>query len=322
MMISSLKRRQIITLTFIVGAPINLTVIFSTFSASFLLGRQLPTKLSPCSVRTNLFEATSDSMVEDQSLESTKGDLEVSNLKLNLVELADRTNRGFAASAGDKKKANDIVQSLQALQTIPDPARAYYDPPATPVTSSVRSDNDDKRNSISGKWTLIYTDAPDIIGLDTSRNPFSTAKLGRIGQECSPPYIKNVIEWVRPNWAENLPFSGSDKSRILQKVVTSGLATPAKPTFVELKVAGLELESGNVKGTSGRNANDILEIMQNEGLPAGILSINPIDLKGPLNPPFGRFEILYLDQEFRAIRTSQNYLAVNRRIVSKEDEWF
>ena len=319
MTISSLQRSQTATFALLFGSLIIIILTFSKLSTSFLLGRQLSTKLSPCNGRKNLFEATSDSVVEKQSSEKIKEDPELTNLKLDLLELADRTNRGFTASAADKKRANEIVQSLQTFLTISDPARAYYDSSSTP---SGTSNNDKDKNSISGKWTLIYTDAPDIIALDTSRNPISTAKLGRIGQECSPPYIKNVIEWVRPDWAENLPLSGSDKSRILQKVVTSGLATPAKPTFVELQVAGLELKSGNVKEGSKFDSSDILDTIQTEGLPAGILSINPIDLKGPLNPPFGRFEILYLDQEFRAIRTSQNYLAVNRRVASKDDEWF
>jgi hypothetical protein len=90
-------------------------------------------------------------------------------------------------------------------------------------------------------------------------------------------------------------------------------------------VAGLELMAGgNVNETtnSERDVNNLVETIRSQGLPAGILSINPVDLKGPLNPPFGRFEILYLDEEFRAIRTSQNFLAVNRRIIDKDDEWF
>ena len=61
--------------------------------------------------------------------------------------------------------------------------------------------------------------------------------------------------------------------------------------------------------------------IQQQGIPAGLLSINPVDLKGPLNPPFGQFEILYLDEDFRMIKTGQNFLAVNQRIQPGE-EWF
>jgi hypothetical protein len=293
----------------------SVAVSFSVLSSAFLPRQQIPTKLASYTVRTNLFESIEGTVVD------TKENPQVRSLKSELIELADRTKRGFTSSAADKKKAKEIIESLQRLQTIPDPARTYYDPS---LTSSVTAGDDDSNDnfSISGKWNLIYTDAPDITGLDTSRNPFSTAKLGRIGQECSPPYIKNVIEWVRPDWAKNLPFSGSDDSRILQKVVTSGSATPAKPTFVDLKVAGLEVMAGGNGDETTNSDNNVVERIQSQGLPAGILSINPVDLKGPLNPPFGRFEILYLDEEFRAIRTSQNFLAVNRRIIDKDDEWF
>lgn len=287
-------------------------ILFSAHSDAFLPKQHVLSKMAPTTAGTRLFESVEATVTDN---ESSVENSEVQRLKSELMDLADRTKRGFNASGADKRKAKEIVESLQRLQTIPDPARSYYDPSAT---SSITADYETINTSISGKWTLIYTDAPDITGLDTSRNPFSTAKLGRIGQECSPPYIKNVIEWVRPDWAKDLPFSGSDDSRILQKVVTSGSAAPSKPTFVDLKVAGLELIAGESDGDS----SNVVETIQNQGLAAGILSINPVDLKGPLNPPFGRFEILYLDEEFRAIRTSQNFLAVNRRIVNEEDEWF
>ena len=322
-------------------AAVVAVALFPVVSTAFLPHRKQSTKLatksgpfppstSAYTVETCLFDSL-DGTAEEAPM-TTPENLEVANLKLDLAKLAERTKRGFTASADEKRKAIEIVESLKRFQSVPDPARSYYDPSATSsVTTGERSiENSSSSNSssISGKWILIYTDAPDITGLDTSRNPFSTAKLGRIGQECSPPYIKNVIEWLRPDWAKGLPFSGSDESRILQKVVTMGSATPAKPTFVELKVAGLEIEApGNGDTTnesveSSSNGNIMAEIIQSRGLPAGILSMNPIDLKGPLNPPFGRFEILYLDDDLRIIRTSQNFLAVNRRIVEKEDEWF
>jgi hypothetical protein len=103
----------------------------------------------------------------------------------------------------------------------------------------------------------VFTDAPEITCLDTSRNPFSTAKLGKIGQECSPPYIENVIEWLRPDWASGLPRSGSDESRVLQKVVTLASATTEKPLIVDLKVAGLELEAGSSEEDSSEDSSDV-----------------------------------------------------------------
>jgi len=283
-----------------------------------------------------LFEISlqDDLPVEDTVTKSLTNLPEVVNLKLDLVEIADRTSRGFYASSDDKKKANEIIDSLQRLKPTRDPARDYYEPSSiSSVTSVSESSNNDDSNSnrISGKWELVYTDAPDITGLDSSRNPFSTAKLCRIGQECSPPYIKNIIEWKRPDWAINLPFSGSNESRILQKVVTSGVSTPNNPTFIDLKIIGLEVKAGNAIEKEENNDNNdpkssmitgVVENIQKEGIPVVILSQNPVDLNGPLQAPFGRFEILYLDDEFRITRTNQNFITVNRRINKKEAEWF
>ena len=134
------------------------------------------------------------------------------------------------------------------------------------------------------------------------------AKLGKIGQECSPPYIKNVIEWNRPDWASSLPFSGNEGDRVLQKVCCTGTANKSKPTTVDLKLVGLEL--------IGTNASD--EIDNSNGGPAAFFKNFPVELEGPLSLTFGKFEILYLDDEMRITRTYQGYTAINMRT----EEWF
>jgi len=256
--------------------------------------------------------------VEEEFVGPEKIDSAAAALKCELQNLSERTNRGFQASAADREKAKEIIFDLARLNPTPEPASPYYS------TEGPLSEPSSPAPTLAGKWTLIYTDAPDITGLDTSRNPFSTAKLGRIGQECNPPYIKNVIEWLRPDWAKDLPFSGSDDSQVLQKVVTSASAGSEKPLTVDLKIAGLELEAGSTETFStigNAEPSDLVSRIQQQGIPAGLLSINPVDLKGPLNPPFGQFEILYLDEDFRMIKTGQNFLAVNQRIQPGE-EWF
>lgn len=268
------------------------------------------------------------------SATGTASDPKITRLKEELFKCAERLNRGFQATKNERDQVKDLIFQLAPLNPTKEPASPYYENAskmvaATSSTSgSGTSEDASKSCTLSGKWTLIYTDAPDITGLDTSRNPLSTSELGRIGQECSPPYIKNVIEWKRPEWARSLPFSGSDETRILQKVVTSASASPEKPRIVNLKVAGLELEAGSSTNGGGGDddssspaTSDLSSRIEKDGLIAGLLSANPVDLKGPLNPPFGQFEVLYLDDELRIIKTYQNYLAVNRRIP-KGEEWF
>jgi hypothetical protein len=287
-------------------------------------GRRLSNHVAPRTTTTSFHEretgvtkrATSSLLFSSSS--SSEGD-QTAALKEELFQLATRTKRGFQASTADRQRAKDILKDLSKLNPTLEPASSYYE------TNAMSSSSSNNLPTLSGKWTLIYTDAPDITSLDRTT---LTATLGRIGQECSPPYIKNVIEWVRPEWAASLPFSGTEQSRILQKVVTSASASPDQPRTVNLKVAGLELEAGKERNSSNDGDDDTtkkddwIQRIQTVGLPVGLLERNPIDLKGPLNPPFGQFEVLYLDDDFRAIRTFQNYVACNRRITQPQDEWF
>ena len=77
----------------------------------------------------------------------------------------------------------------------------------------------------------------------------------------------------------------------------------------------------NGRGSSGENSStgSLLESIQNG--PSAFFESNPIELKGILTAPFGKFDILYLDDDMRITKTYQGYYAVNTRI-SKEDEWF
>lgn len=231
-----------------------------------------------------------------------------------------------------RNQAKKTISELAKLNPSPEPAAAYYLPTSKSSGSSAKG--------LAGKWTLVYTgklvefefnfhfphpsnklpckDAPDITSLDAT-GPLSTAKLGRVGQQCDPPRIANVIgefllrsnqfrhlhifcctEWTKPDWASDLPFSGSENSRVLQKVVCEGSASPSNPSTVDLKILGLELEG---EGDSG---------------PASILGNNPVKLQGPLSAPFGKFDILYLDETMRITKTYQGFYAVNLR----DDEWF
>eukprot|EP00439_Symbiodinium_sp_Y106_P023694 s5439_g2.t3 len=97
--------------------------------------------------------------------------------------------------------------------------------------------------SLCGNWTLIYTDAPDIIGIPTS--PFST--LGRIGQEidASSGTIANVIEYRPSALAVGIKESVLEDA-FVQRVFTDYKV--ASPTTVELNIRGLGLAPQRIFG--------------------------------------------------------------------------
>lgn len=242
---------------------------------------------------------------------------EATRLKDELLDLAEKTHRGFRASKDERKRAQQIVKELSDMNPTKEPASSYYEAGST--SSSLDSDTAD----LAGKWTLVYTDAPDITSLESG--PLSTAQLGRIGQECSPPFIKNVIEWTKPEFARSLslPFSGLDDDRILQKVVCEASATPSNPTAVDLKLVGLDIvggrgDKGDDNADEGESNNIISRIQAG---PAGLVGRTPFELRGFVKAPFGKFKVLYLDEAMRIIETYQGYLAINCRQMPGE-EWF
>jgi PAP_fibrillin len=273
----------------------------------------------------------------------------IQKLRQELIELGKRTERGFKASRSDRERAEKLIFDLAQYNPVREPVRTYYGE----KHQNKNVDNNDaaaaettSAPSIQGKWTLIYTDAPDITGLGVP-SPFVT--LGRIGQDCSnPPYIANVIEWCSPAWANKIPLlvgtnkNTNESARILQKVVTFGSAVPASPMVVDLNVAGLQLSSGTTTTTEvttsiesndqnkTSSSNDLSTAIDEDGLIVGVLkqqqkdkpNIDLLKLDESRQPPFGSFEILYLDDTLRITKTSRNHYAINVRIDSTEEEWF
>jgi len=231
---------------------------------------------------------------------ASQSDENVDSLKQEFLRLAERTDRGFKASTKDQADAKRLMNRLGRWNPTTEPAASYY-----PKDKRDERSSQQEGASLVGKWTLIYTDAPDITAL--TDNPL--ADLGRIGQECSPPLIKNVIEWKRPAWAVSLPFSGAENSRVIQKVSIVGSASPERPTIVNLTAKGVEIDA------SGMDGSPLTTLIQ----------ANPLsNLQGPFALPFGQFQVLYLDHELRVVRTGQGYYAANARVslLDRQQEWF
>uniref|UniRef100_A0A7S1BLP8 Plastid lipid-associated protein/fibrillin conserved domain-containing protein n=1 Tax=Corethron hystrix TaxID=216773 RepID=A0A7S1BLP8_9STRA len=212
------------------------------------------------------------------------------NLKSSLMAIATKTKRGFMAKFSDKEKVNSIITELSVLNPTSEPAAAYYDQSKSRPTTSL-DDVQYEMPSIAGKWTLIYTDAPDITSLDTSKGsgilsnlrPPPLAELGRIGQECDPPSIKNVIEWYQPSWLNDMTGNDISRRRILQKVCTEGIADSNDPKTVNLDIVGLDIMGDDNINAPENGFFDILD-------PSSIIrKIGPIELRGIIQSfPFAR----------------------------------
>lgn len=276
--------------------------VFSNVSSFSYIMHTVPRKVN-LSKKYSQASSEIDSDVTSELSDNYDISPEAKQAKQDMLDVSLASDRGFSASSSDRSKAKKIVDILAKNNPTEEPAAAYYPD----------NKNDNSKATLSGKWTLIYTDAPDITSL-SSTTP--TAQLGKVGQECNPPMIKNVIEWKKPKWASALPFSGSDDSRILQKVCCEGIANPDKPTEVDLKIVGLDLLG---KDDSDNEPSKSSDIQLFNGPVSLLKQLGPLELRGFVKPPFGKFEILYLDEDMRIIRTYQGYLAVN---IREEKEWF
>lgn len=301
---------------------------------------------SPISTTTSIFQSSIEDEipVDDNASNDDSAELfqQRQLLKLSLLMKAQDTKRGFQASKEQREEISAIVNELSQLNPTTEPATSYY---------KSKTDNEDS-STIAGKWTLKYTDAPDITSLDpvlsTSNSalgmlpsPPPLSKLARIGQDCDSiaGTVTNVIEWRQPDWLSSKDEKGNKDEiteggpRILQKVVCEASADPSKPTEINLTLVGFELigDTGTKKeeqSNDGERSNPlnpfglplpIPDLKQLQDGPAAVLEANPIKLRGPLKSPFGKSNILYLDEDMRILKTNQGYVAVNMRDV---DPWF
>lgn len=208
-----------------------------------------------------------------------------------LQQLSEATQRGFKATSVDRARANALISQLQALNPTSEPAAAFYS------SQDAQSNPAPGAASLLGRWRLVYTDAPDIIGLEAQQGPL--AELGRIGQECDgiDRTIVNVISWRPARWLREGQPTLLGRDSVDQRIVLKASAVPSAPRRVNLFVEGFDLAPRRLLG---RPAAD--------GLPG-------LRLRGPLSGqiPFGAFEVLYLDASWRVTKTTQGRVAVNIR---------
>lgn len=232
--------------------------------------------------------------------------LDVGAARSALLSAIQPTNRGFGASAEQQQAVRTSIEELAAVS----PQKMIPD--------------------ITGDWELIWTDAPDILGLDAQAGPFN--RCLRVGQQISEAdkTIMNVIEYGPREWVSSLvggvqPDVASDV--VQQRVVTGFERREGSPTTVDLKIRGASFQPKQLFGVTL------------DAVPA--LKLGP----GPVELPFGTFEVLYCEgpmeapalaedmaeaceidglsgygecAPIRVIRTQQGYYSINRRMGPAE----
>ena len=177
---------------------------------------------------------------------------------------------GFDASAAQRREVESVLRDLVALNPNPEPAAG---------------------SALDGDWELIYSDAPDIVGLS---NAGPLLELRRVGQQidASAGTIANVIEFGPRSWLPGLDLVNAREDVLQQRVLLSYGVEDGRRC--RLKLSGLRLAPRQLLGVN-------------------LSSAPPLTLKGFVEAPFGDFTCLYNDGDVRVVRTVQGFYGVNRR---------
>lgn len=216
------------------------------------------------------------------------------SLKADLLDAVQSLALGAKAKPLDKENVKSLVDQLVAMgDGVADPAAAFYSEADCAACAA-------GQYSIAGRWKLVYSDSPDVLAL--SLNPL--AGLERVGQLCdaSTKTIANSIEWKPPEILSAIPFDSLPfkmpydplAERLEQRIVLKAKSSPSTPRRVELSVEGLDLVPTRVFGQTAA----------------------AVELRSPLAAqlPFGSFDVLYLDDSLRIVKTVQGgFIAVNVR---------
>jgi len=227
------------------------------------------TRTALCTADTSGFQGASDECQVGDELACAAVDE-----KKRLLEALKDVDRGFSGSSEQRKKVELLLQQMIHL---------------SPAVSA---------SGLGGDWELVYTNAPDILGL--TGGPL--AKLSRIGQQIDAigGTIDNVIEYVPATWVSSAFANAADVTadRLQQRVL---LTYETDGTRCNIQIRGTSLSAQQVLGVS-------------------LASAPPLRLQGPLELPFGSFEVLYNDGDLRIVKTQQGYWGVNRRL-GPDESW-
>lgn len=247
------------------------------------------------------FEADEGMLITSSATEAARASLQSAlsrdELKLQLLRVCAACNRGFGATELDRASVNYLLLSLCAVNPCPEATAGLAGSETAErwvgrgLENADWADGTVANGPLEGVWRLIYTNATDVLSLDS--NPF--AGVGPISQEISlPNSVVNVIE-LYPRAISLLPagtFSTSTRLRV-------GTRARARTT----SRVGLTFETVSVE------ARDLLGMDLSKLLPTLSIPLptvpgsNAAGADRDDSPAF--FEVAYLDSELLVILQNQ-----------------
>jgi len=190
-----------------------------------------------------------------------------------LLDAVRGLDRGMAASAADRKRVNALIDDCAA------------------VNPTLGRGADAVAELGTSTWSLLYTDAPDILGIRGG----PLARVDRIGQEITPSEnrIANVIEYCPSEAALRLGGALVRGDRVTQRVLL-GYETSGGD-LVDLKLQGISLTPNMFLGQS---------VSPSRKLAGGFGGQIPA-------PTFGAFDYVYFDGIVRIVKTKQGWVSIN-----------
>jgi len=170
--------------------------------------------------------------------------------------------------------------------------------PAIGFSSDSRSNNEKQRSALSGNWTLLYTNAPDVLSI--SKIPGVTLEYVGQSLDCEQSVITNIVR--ASGWLADS----------IQEVYVR--ARPVSPNRVELDFLGTKLKFTKIfgrKSVFGFDVDNLKPIQVQFDQEKFAKTIKKS------NRPIPSFEFEYLDEDLRIHRTGEGYTFIAAKIGGK-----
>ena len=242
-----------------------------------------------------VIQSTGDSIAVQRA--SLEGTLLRDGLKLQLLRVCASCNRGFGASATQAASVSTLLDQLCDVNPCVDATAGIAGSEAAErwvgrgLEISDWSDGTVANGPLEGVWQLIYTNASDVLSLDS--NPF--AGVGPISQEISlPNSVVNVIE-LYPRLISLLP-AGTLSTSTRLRVETRARARSKERIGLTFETVAVE-----ARELLGFDLSKLLPMLS-VPLPTVPWS-NTAGADRDNSPAF--FDVAYLDSELLVIRQNQ-----------------